>query len=162
MSQTKRNLIFDIDSYNEIPKFLRDSVIKPHEIIGAVKPMEDTAMTNLDPNTQASGNGENGGIATVQPTLEQMKKQREELDRLIQEKTKAGRQNVVSEIVRVMREFEVPIEDVMEALGGKAKRQGTPAKPKYRDPVSQATWSGRGKPPAWIKGIEDKTPFEIH
>jgi DNA-binding protein H-NS len=35
-----------------------------------------------------------------------------------------------------------------------------PVPPKYRDPQSGATWSGRGKPPAWIAG-KDKTKFLI-
>ena len=32
--------------------------------------------------------------------------------------------------------------------------------PKYQDPVSGATWSGRGKSPLWIKG-RDKNEFLI-
>lgn len=34
-------------------------------------------------------------------------------------------------------------------------------KPKYKDPVSGATWSGIGKPPRWIAGEEDRSVFEI-
>lgn len=37
--------------------------------------------------------------------------------------------------------------------------RGTVA-PKYRDPESGATWSGRGKPPKWIAG-KDRTKFLI-
>lgn len=42
-----------------------------------------------------------------------------------------------------------------------------PAKPaskvaaKYRNPETGAEWSGRGKPPLWIKDIEDRTQFLI-
>ena len=32
---------------------------------------------------------------------------------------------------------------------------------KYRDPATGATWTGRGKPPNWIKDASDRTPFEI-
>ncbi|WP_322048073.1 H-NS histone family protein [Paraburkholderia sp. J67] len=35
-----------------------------------------------------------------------------------------------------------------------------PVAAKYRDPDSGATWSGRGKPPAWIAG-KDRTQFVI-
>nr|WP_238291725.1 H-NS family nucleoid-associated regulatory protein [Caballeronia novacaledonica] len=31
----------------------------------------------------------------------------------------------------------------------------------YRDPQSGATWSGRGRAPAWLASIEDRTPFLI-
>jgi DNA-binding protein H-NS len=33
--------------------------------------------------------------------------------------------------------------------------------PKYRDPKTQKTWTGRGKPPAWIAGVADREPFLI-
>jgi DNA-binding protein H-NS len=32
---------------------------------------------------------------------------------------------------------------------------------KYRDPKSGKTWTGRGKPPLWIVGAKDRTPFLI-
>ncbi|HJP60331.1 MAG TPA: H-NS family nucleoid-associated regulatory protein [Gemmatimonadaceae bacterium] len=32
--------------------------------------------------------------------------------------------------------------------------------PKYRDPVSGATWSGMGREPRWIAG-KDRTAFAI-
>jgi DNA-binding protein H-NS len=32
---------------------------------------------------------------------------------------------------------------------------------KYRDPKSGKTWTGRGKPPLWIVGVKDRTPFLI-
>jgi DNA-binding protein H-NS len=31
--------------------------------------------------------------------------------------------------------------------------RGMPAAPKYRDPVSGTTWSGRGKVPRWMKHL---------
>ncbi|WP_419539411.1 H-NS family nucleoid-associated regulatory protein [Paraburkholderia bengalensis] len=33
--------------------------------------------------------------------------------------------------------------------------------PKYQDPVSGATWSGRARPPAWIKDVKDRSKFLI-
>jgi len=33
--------------------------------------------------------------------------------------------------------------------------------PMYRDPASGKTWTGRGKPPAWIAGAADRTAFLI-
>lgn len=41
---------------------------------------------------------------------------------------------------------------------GKAK--SSVGVPKYRDPATGATWTGRGKPPNWING-KDRTPFLI-
>ena len=33
--------------------------------------------------------------------------------------------------------------------------------PKYRDPKSGATWSGRGRAPAWLSGAKDRSKFLI-
>ena len=33
--------------------------------------------------------------------------------------------------------------------------------PKYRDPKSGATWSGRGKTPRWINGAADRSAYAI-
>lgn len=41
-----------------------------------------------------------------------------------------------------------------------AKAKGSGGTPKYRDPATGVTWTGRGKPPAWIVG-KDRTPFLI-
>ena len=103
------------------------------------------------------------GSGTDELTVEQLKAQQEELARKIQEKQKAGRKDVIDQIVRVMREYDVPLDDVIEAFegGSTSKRKGSKAKAKYRDPATGNEWSGRGKPPLWIKGVQDRTPFEI-
>jgi DNA-binding protein H-NS len=44
------------------------------------------------------------------------------------------------------------------SLPSKGERRTVP--PKYRDPVSGATWSGRGKSPRWING-HDKSAYVI-
>ena len=36
-----------------------------------------------------------------------------------------------------------------------------PQTPKYRDPATGATWSGRGPAPAWLAGTKDRTAFLI-
>jgi DNA-binding protein H-NS len=33
-----------------------------------------------------------------------------------------------------------------------SKTKGSVGAPKYRDPATGATWTGRGKPPNWING----------
>ncbi|PJO37560.1 histone [Delftia acidovorans] len=40
------------------------------------------------------------------------------------------------------------------------KTKGSVGAPKYRDPATGATWTGRGKPPNWILG-KDRAPFQI-
>lgn len=46
------------------------------------------------------------------------------------------------------------------ATGKKAKEKSKALPPKYRDPVSGATWNGHGKAPRWISG-KDRSSFLI-
>jgi DNA-binding protein H-NS len=62
--------------------------------------------------------------------------------------------NVIAEIKQKITEFGLSAHDLGFA---EAARRGRPPKkaplpPKYQDPKSGATWSGRGKPPKWIAG----------
>jgi DNA-binding protein H-NS len=62
--------------------------------------------------------------------------------------------NVIAEIQRQIAEYGLTPQDLGFAA---AARRGRPPKkaplpPKYRDPKTGSTWSGRGKPPKWIAG----------
>ncbi|REG60851.1 DNA-binding protein H-NS [Paraburkholderia sp. BL6669N2] len=46
------------------------------------------------------------------------------------------------------------------ATVGKGQRKG-PQPALYRDPKSRATWSGRGRAPAWLAGAKDRSKFLI-
>ncbi|SIT45631.1 DNA-binding protein H-NS (fragment) [Paraburkholderia ribeironis] len=54
---------------------------------------------------------------------------------------------------------------VAVATGSTAKRPGNyargPQPAKYRDPDSGATWSGRGRAPAWIANVKDRSMFSV-
>jgi DNA-binding protein H-NS len=62
--------------------------------------------------------------------------------------------NVIEEIRSKIAEYGLTAQDLGFAA---AARRGRPPKkaplpPKYQDPKSGNTWSGRGKPPNWIAG----------
>lgn len=75
---------------------------------------------------------------------------------------------VINEIIRTMREYDITPDDIAAAFGrktGKAARTPgksaaaartvrNPVPPKYRNPETGATWSGRGKPPRWVSEAE--------
>uniref|UniRef100_UPI003341BE88 H-NS histone family protein n=1 Tax=Castellaniella defragrans TaxID=75697 RepID=UPI003341BE88 len=81
---------------------------------------------------------------------------------------------VIASIVRSMREYDISLEEITVALGrrpsGRPGRPGRPAAsgarkasskatkrviaPKYRNPETQTTWTGRGKAPRWIVEAE--------
>jgi hypothetical protein len=46
------------------------------------------------------------------------------------------------------------------ATAGKGQRKG-PQPARYQDPKSGATWSGRGRAPAWLAGAKDRAKFLI-
>jgi DNA-binding protein H-NS len=62
--------------------------------------------------------------------------------------------NVIAEIRHKIVEYGLTAQDLGFA---EAVRRGRPPKkaplpPRYQDPKSGSTWSGRGKPPKWIAG----------
>lgn len=60
------------------------------------------------------------------------------------------RGQAVENIQEMMRIYDISVAE----LTGKKTRKYTkrPVPPKYRDPSSGKTWTGRGKPPVWIAG----------
>lgn len=58
----------------------------------------------------------------------------------------------------LIQEHGLTAADVFPAPG---KAKGSVGVPKYRDPSTGATWTGRGKPPLWIKDVADRAPFQI-
>jgi DNA-binding protein H-NS len=52
------------------------------------------------------------------------------------------------EMVQKMREYDISLHELM----GRKLGEPAAALQKYRDPVTGATWSGRGREPQWIAG----------
>jgi DNA-binding protein H-NS len=174
---TTQRLAFDSDK--DIPQFLkkdRAKKVEPEEEDNEDLEPETISPISVDNSTE-NEDMENLGLGgpavnpAVNPanlqdlaemSIEQLKAQQAEIDRKISEKQTAEKQAVISQIAQVMKDYNIPVEELVEALGGiKFRRKGTKAKAKYRDPATGITWSGRGKEPAWIKGVADRTPFEI-
>ncbi|WP_153098887.1 H-NS family nucleoid-associated regulatory protein [Paraburkholderia hayleyella] len=88
--------------------------------------------------------------------------QREKLEQQIEEAKSLEYAHVLNEIRQKMADYGITL---AELGGGRVKGQkvGRPragVAPKYRDPISGSTWSGRGKPPRWIAG-QDRARFLI-
>lgn len=56
----------------------------------------------------------------------------------------------VATIKALMGEFDLTAEDLGFKAGLKAAKAKVAGTPKYRDPQTGKTWTGRGKPPAWM------------
>lgn len=67
------------------------------------------------------------------------------------------RRPIITSIVRSMQDNEITIEELTQALES-TKKRGTKGvaqsksvlPPKYRNPATGDTWTGRGRPPRWI------------
>ncbi|KER69927.1 DNA-binding protein [Burkholderia cepacia] len=83
------------------------------------------------------------------------------------EKTEAARlaefQAVVDDIRAKVAEFGITEKDIFGTRRGHAgaKKATAPVEAKYRDPKTGATWSGRGRAPAWIKDAKNRNRFLI-
>ena len=79
-----------------------------------------------------------------------------ELDAQIATAQAEAKAKAVTEARALIQEHGLTAADVFPA----AKAKGSVGAPKYRDPDTGATWTGRGKPPRWILG-KDRGQFLI-
>jgi DNA-binding protein H-NS len=88
-------------------------------------------------------------MANIQDLL----KQREDLERQIKQLQDNSRSEAINTIKELMAQNNLSIEDLSSTRGGKkgetGGKTGTVA-PKYRDPASGKTWTGRGLKPKWV------------
>ena len=85
-------------------------------------------------------------------TYSELKAQADELLKQAERLRKEEIKGVVAEIKARMAEYGITIDDL--GTPSKAGAKGKVVKPKYRNPETGATWTGRGKPPNWLKEAE--------
>ncbi len=83
-----------------------------------------------------------------------------DLEKQIAEARKVELEQVLSKVRGLITEYELKPEDVFPAASRSGALKGRTVEPKYRDPASGATWTGRGKAPRWLDG-KDKDSFRI-
>lgn len=108
-------------------------------------------------------------------SYKELKAKAEELMRQAEQARAAEVASVVSQIKEIMADYGVTLADlrgtgggkgrgrkrssVKVKVGGKARKaKGARGKvpPKYRDPATGKTWSGRGKEPTWLVAYKRK------
>jgi DNA-binding protein H-NS len=84
----------------------------------------------------------------------ELKAQIAKLQAQADEARRAELATVIADIRQKIAEFGLSATDLGFPQGARRGRppKKAPLPPKYRDPKSGATWSGRGKPPKWIAG----------
>ena len=85
-------------------------------------------------------------------TSKELKEQAEELMRKAEELRRQELDNVIGEIKRIMAEHGLTSADLGFAQAkATAKPRKVCGQAKYRDPKSGATWTGKGRLPAWAQ-----------
>jgi DNA-binding protein H-NS len=103
-------------------------------------------------------------MATKKRTYSDVKAQIETLQLEAEKLRAAELKKVLAEVRAKVAEYALTERDV---FGGRRTARGLRVSPKpaaaarYRDPKSGATWTGRGRAPAWIAGAKDRTRFLI-
>jgi DNA-binding protein H-NS len=78
--------------------------------------------------------------------------QRAELDRMIAQARKTERADAVAKVRSLMAEHGLTMADLSaRSSPPAAKTAGRKVAPKYRDPATGDTWSGRGLQPKWLR-----------
>lgn len=97
-------------------------------------------------------------------SYKELLKQREALEQQINEARRRELSDAVSQVRSLVAEYGLTAQDVFPAgkSSGKARSStaGTKVAPKYRNPATGETWTGRGKAPKWIQN-EDRAKFAI-
>lgn len=94
------------------------------------------------------------------PSYKELIAQRQNLEAQIEAARKTELQDAVASVRQLISEFGLTQGDVFPAGRAKNSNKGGTVAPKYRDPGTGSTWTGRGKPPLWIAG-KDRSNFEI-
>lgn len=92
-------------------------------------------------------------------TYQQLTEQIKALQQQAEEARKRELRAAVEQVQEVVRQYGLTPEDVFSPSRGKSS-SGSKVAPKYRDPATGATWTGRGKAPKWIQD-QDREQFAI-
>jgi len=100
--------------------------------------------------------------------LRELLKQREDLDKQINEAREAERTDALITVLQMIQDFQFTSQDLQMKISKLPSQKVSKASktfavktpkvvhpPKYRDPVTGRTWSGRGHQPHWIEGNKD-------
>ena len=94
-------------------------------------------------------------------TIQELIAQKAALEQQIAAVQQLAKADGIAKIRALMTEHGLTVADLSEArASGKSAAKGTKVAPKYRDPETGKTWTGRGVAPKWIAG-KDREAFLI-
>ena len=84
--------------------------------------------------------------------LQSLLREREALENKIREARKEQKAQAISTCRKLIDEHQLAASDLFGSGKGRRKSStGIKVAPKYRNPSTGETWTGRGKPPKWIQ-----------
>ena len=93
-------------------------------------------------------------------SYKELLKQREALEQKINEARRNELSEAVAQVRALVAEFGLTAQEVFPVGRARSARAGSKVAPKYRNPATGQTWTGRGKPPKWIQN-ESREQFAI-
>ena len=87
-------------------------------------------------------------------------KQKQALETQIEAAHQAQHADAVHKVRALISEHGLTQKDIFGSSKGTRKSSANKVAAKYKDPISGATWTGRGKSPKWIDG-QDRAKFVI-
>ena len=85
--------------------------------------------------------------------------QREQLDKQIKEAINREKVDGIAKAKLIIEQYHLTASDLFSRKSG-GKSAGGKVAPKYRNPSTGETWTGRGKAPKWIEG-RDRSNYLI-
>ncbi len=87
---------------------------------------------------------------TTSASLTDLIEQQTSLEQRIHEARSLGRTAALAEIERLMAAHGLAAADILPSTRTPQEHRRAPVAPKYRDPATGATWTGRGLKPRWL------------
>lgn len=94
-------------------------------------------------------------------TYHELKAQAEALARQAEEARLAELESVITAIREQIAEYGITPDQLFGRRHAATSKARGPVAPKYRDPKTGTTWSGRGKAPRWIASAKNRDRFLI-
>ncbi len=98
---------------------------------------------------------------TLMATYLELKAQAEALALQAEEARLAELDTIITTMREQIAEYDITAEQLFGRRRAVAPSTRAPIAPKYRDPKTGATWSGRGKAPQWIANAKNRDRFLI-
>lgn len=87
-------------------------------------------------------------------TVKQLQVYLEEIESVLEKKKKELKKEVIARLSEEAQDAGFAIDELFGAA--KKVKSNSKVMPKYRDPETGLTWSGRGRRPAWVRAYFDE------